>query len=396
MQILILAAGQSSRFHPFNNQTHKCQTTLYGKSILQWTLNSLKQTNASQVISIKNSNNQSIDQINTTQYPFKIKWVNQNHPSGQAGAIISAQKYIEDQCIVINNNHINIHDTIKEISKTNQPGVALCTQPTHTPQLYGIVETKNNQAFSLVEKPQHHIKNPMRVIGVYQLTKQFIQFMATLKEEEYLLETALKQYMKNQPVYTYQLKTNPISLKYPWHLFDIQHQLATQISPKVSKQAQIHPTAIIDSTVNIEPGAKIMEHAVIKGHSYIGKNVIVGTGSLTRDSLLEANVQVGYNSEITRSIIMPGTHSHGGGFIGDSIIGQNCRIGAGFITANRRTDRKPIHAYIKNKKINTNKTSLGCFIGQNCQLGIKVATMPNVIISPNSIISPGEIITRNI
>ncbi len=126
---------------------------------------------------------------------------------------------------------------------------------------------------------------------------------------------------------------------------------------------------------------------------------MIGNNAVIRpNSVIENDVHLGTFTEIKASVIGRGTHIHSG-YIGDSVIGENCRIGAGFVTANRRTDRGPIKftllnfpnknlggLTIKDKIVDSGKSYLGCIIGHGTKIGIKSSTMPGTIIGNNCII----------
>jgi len=61
--------------------------------------------------------------------------------------------------------------------------------------------------------------------------------------------------------------------------------------------------------------------------------------------------------EVKNTLIMEDSKTHSG-FIGDSVIGRNCRIGAGFNTANVRLDRATVKVVIKEQKTDTGLKSL--------------------------------------
>ncbi|MEX2007181.1 MAG: hypothetical protein WD992_00195, partial [Candidatus Levyibacteriota bacterium] len=118
--------------------------------------------------------------------------------------------------------------------------------------------------------------------------------------------------------------------------------------------------------------------------------------SLIRDgSDLEEKVSVGAFTEIKNSLIMEGTSIHSG-FIGDSIIGQHCKIGSGFTTANRKIDRGSIGVTVRGAKVDTGLTSFGVIMGNAVVIGVKVTTMPGVIIGNNSTIGPSTSVFKNV
>ena len=50
MQAVVIAAGESTRFWPLNNGSHKTQTLLLGKPIIYWTIKGLAENNITDII----------------------------------------------------------------------------------------------------------------------------------------------------------------------------------------------------------------------------------------------------------------------------------------------------------------------------------------------------------
>ena len=87
------------------------------------------------------------------------------------------------------------------------------------------------------------------------------------------------------------------------------------------------------------------------------------------------------------------THS---GFIGDSVIGKNCRIAAGFHTANVRLDRETVKVTVIGQKIDTGLKSLGVMVGDETRIGLKSSAMPGVIVGRSVTIGSGTNIMGNV
>lgn len=83
-------------------------------------------------------------------------------------------------------------------------------------------------------------------------------------------------------------------------------------------------------------------------------------------------------------------------YVGDSIIGDNCNLGAGTIVANLRHDGKTIHTLVNGRMVDTNRHKFGTIIGDNSKTGIKTIIYPGRKIYPNNTTLPGEKVTKDI
>ncbi len=396
-QAVILAAGESSRFTPYSAQAHKSETLLMGKPIIYWTLDSLAEATFDEVVVVVNQSNQTLAQL-LKAYPNKFKKftiVNQHQALGMGDALLSAQEYLGERFVVLHAHHVDGGQLGSKLL-AQQQDVVVCGQPTTHPELYGIVTIKDDLATTLIEKPQSSVENPYRIVGTYVITQEILNLIKDHPTEEYAFEKILNQYMQDHQVAGY-IATDPSpSLKYAWHLFDLRDHLFKKLKFEISPDAQIASTAVLHGDVHIEPGAIIADYAIVEGPVYIGPQAVVGSFCVARkNTVLEAGAEIQRYADANNSILMSKAHLHSG-FVGNSILGENCRIGAGFITANRRLDRATINCYVKNQKVDTKMDRLGAIIGHNVKIGINSNTMPGVIIKNDTIIKPNTGIEKNL
>ena len=81
---------------------------------------------------------------------------------------------------------------------------------------------------------------------------------------------------------------------------------------------------------------------------------------------------------------MDGTHVGHLSYVGDSVFGEKCNLGAGTIIANLRFDDGKIKMIIKDKAVDTGRRKLGAIFGDNVKTGIKSLFMPGVKVGANS------------
>ncbi|NOR84742.1 NTP transferase domain-containing protein [archaeon] len=404
MHAIILAAGKCSRFWPLNENGHKSQMRLFGKSVLEHTINDIQNSGIENIIVIS-SDGKIIENTNITNK--NIKEVIQKEPKGMGDAVLIAKNAInDDSFFVFNSNHVNSSEIIKKCinEQKNQDECVLVGAKTNNPVLYGIFGFDGKDANKIIEKPNTGSEpSNIRVVGVYLLNSKFIEMLEKTPTKEYSFETALSKYLQVNKTPVIRLNSNeiPQSLKYPWDLFSISNLFFKDKTLKtdIHSTVKISKNAVIDDSkgaVIIGKNTRVMECATIRGPVYIGENCLVGNNAVVRDySNIENNVVIGANTEVARTIIQPNVHIHSG-FIGDSVIDSNVRIGAGIITANKRIDRKEISIEVKGKIIPTGLKTMGCFIGKNSKIGISVKTMPGVFIGANTIIGSGTNVEKHI
>ncbi|MDO8663346.1 MAG: sugar phosphate nucleotidyltransferase [Candidatus Wildermuthbacteria bacterium] len=385
MQAVILAAGESSRFWPLNTK-HKSLIKIMGKPLIYWTIEGLKKSGIKDIIVIQNPKKIVEKELKNYNLGIDIKYVVQQEPKGMGNAVNMAQKLISGPFFLLHAHKINAGDYVKpmmeKLGKTKK-GLVFLGFKTDQPWLYGILKIEGGKIKELVEKPERG-KEPSNIMvaGVYLLPANFFDYCKRVQECQYSFEDALNLFVKENGAKVVMGEKELTSLKYPWHLFEINKYLMDKDLKK--------------NEVCLGKNVKIFENAVIKGPCYIGDNCVIGNNSLIREYVnLENDCLVGANAEITRSIFQEDVHIHSG-YFGDSILGKGCRVGAGTVTANVRIDRGEVKSVVKGEKIGTGLNSLGAIVGENTKIGIHCSLMPGVLIGSNCQIGPKSVVFENI
>lgn len=159
-------------------------------------------------------------------------------------------------------------------------------------------------------------------------------------------------------------------IMYPWHLFQYNDWALRQdmeIITRNRKSAPIPESNRVTGADQIfmEPGA-VMEHCILNastGPIYIGKNATVMEGCMIRGPLalcegavLKMGTKVYGAStlgpfctgggEIRNSILMAYSNKAHDGYLGDSVIGAWCNLGAGTSNSNVKNTGSPVKYHI--------------------------------------------------
>ena len=111
---------------------------------------------------------------------------------------------------------------------------------------------------------------------------------------------------------------------------------------------------------------------------------------------LEQGSKVGAFTEIKNTLFGPGSSVHSG-FVGDSIVGKNCRIGIFVCTSNVRLDKSTIKVDLPGgETADTGFSYFGSIIGDNVSLGVRVTLMPGVVIGSKTLVGPSSIVMKSL
>ena len=181
----------------------------------------------------------------------------------------------------------------------------------------------------------------------------------------------------------------------PWDLFEANQRALNQAEPNI--EGKIEDGAHLIGPVTVGKQARIRSGAYIQGPAYIGEHSDIGPNCYIRPyTSIGKNVRIGNACEIKNSIIMDKAHIGHLSYVGDSILGEECNLGAGTIIANYRFDARTVKMTIKDEVVDTERTKLGVILGDQVKTGINTLFVPGVKVGNDSWIGPNVIAYRDV
>jgi NDP-sugar pyrophosphorylase family protein len=181
-----------------------------------------------------------------------------------------------------------------------------------------------------------------------------------------------------------------LSLKYPWEALKILDKLTLE---KESIQGQIETGVKWDVPFILGKDSVIKAPAVIEGPVIIGENSIIGPFAYLRGPCIIGNdCRIG-SAEIKNSIIMDGSHCAHFNYVGDSIVGKKCNLGAGTKLANLRFDGDIIKMAIGKDIKSTGLRKLGAVLESGAQTGCNSVLNPGTYVTKKGCVLPGAVVS---
>ncbi len=131
----------------------------------------------------------------------------------------------------------------------------------------------------------------------------------------------------------------------------------------------------IEGDVHIGAGARVGPNAYLRGPLSIGDGCIVGAHCEVKASVLLAKARVPHLS-----------------YVGDSVLGEDCNLGAGTITANFRHDAAEVTVEHEGRRISTGRTKFGAVVGDGTKTGIGTRLLPGTVLGPGVWTQAGEVV----
>jgi len=395
VKAIILAGGIGKRMKPI--QKDKCMLKFLGRELILHQIETAEKAGIKEFIIICNP--QSLRKVREL-VGDKAEYILQPEAKGMADALLSIKNPPKEALIIAVNDIFEPQAYRAVLNKKEGDSVILGYKvKEYFPGGYLI--TEGEQMKGIIEKPGAGNEPSDLVNIVVHLHRRFdklIDYMRKTKsDKDDVYERAMDSMIKEG----YDFRVVPydgewVPIKYPWHIFNALEFFLEKVERKISPNAKVSEKATIEGNVIIESGARIFEGAVIRGPCYIGKNSVIGNNTLIwASSHIGESCVVGCSSEIKHSYLGDGVWSHRN-YIGDSIIMDECNLGAGTIVANWRFDAQPVKVKIGEEKVSTGMEKFGCIMGEGCKTGINVSIMPGIKIGPNAIVGAHLLVSKDI
>jgi len=405
MKAVILAAGEGSRIWPLAETKPKHLLPVAGKPLLGHSLSALAQNGISNITLVVGFQGDMIQHALGTgrDYGVQLEYVRQPSWTGTAAALgIVSRSLEEDRFIVmygdlmINSNAISIL-TEKATSAQNVMGVVSLPDVSR----FGAVELYRDSVTKIDEKPSDRRPKPGLInAGMYVLDRSVFDAIGKTKRSrraEYELTTSLQLLIRKGQVINAAIIPEPdwLDVGRPWDLLVANERALTRMQPLVLGTVEAGVT--IKGQVSVDRGAVIKSGSYVEGPVYCGQGSRVGPHARIRSfTSLEADTVVGQSCDIKNSILMKGSKIPHLSYVGDSVIGEHCNLGAGTMTANVWFDKRSIRMTIKNRVVDSEMKKLGVMMGDHVETGINATLFPGVRIGSGAWIGPGVILSEDV
>ena len=407
MKSVLLAAGEGVRLLPITATRPKHLIQVGAKPILEHCLDALKACGITEAVVVTHYMGQAIREYfgDGSRFGFKLEYVEQQAVLGTGNAASVAETFVEGDFVLVYGDLLFSADAVKAVLgsfKSGKSAAVIAGVPVDTPESYGIIELADgNRIKRIVEKPSRKkVPSNLANAGLYVFSRDVFDALRRVKRSvrgEWELTDAVTMLAEEgKAVLAAEIaKDDWFDIGRPWDLLEANAWALKRMKHRVL--GNVEEGAHLIGPVTVTETAHVRSGAYIEGPCFIDEGADVGPNSFIRPcTSVGKNARIGNACEVKNSIIMDKTHVGHLSYVGDSVLCENCNLGAGTIAANLRLDDGYIKMLIKDKVVDTGRRKLGAILGANVKTGINALIMPGVKVGNDCLVGPNLMVERDL
>ncbi len=390
MKAVILAAGEGNRMRPLTGNRPKVMLPIGNKPILEHLLIEVREAGIKEFIFIVGYCDEQVRKYfgKGDRWGVAIDYSEQRKQMGTADAVRMVRGMVEGNFLTLNGDVVISRQDVGRLKKNDRNTMSIIEVKDH--RGLGMVELSEEKVVKIYEKTQ----NPptlMANTGMYLFTPEVFEAIERTGKSprgEYEITDTLQLLMETGDELHYQEIKSWLDLSYPWDLLRGNESVIEGL--EAQNLGEVEDNAVLKGPVAIGKNTVIRSGSYIVGPVIIGEDCEIGPNCYIRPSTAIADgCHIGAAVEVKNSIIMKGTKIPHHNYVGDSVIGEECNLGAGTKIANLRLDK----ANICIADIDTGRRKLGAIIGDHVETGINVSINVGSVIGNNTFIGPGAVVS---
>lgn len=403
MEAVVLAAGRGERLHPITLTMPKPLLPIGGKPLADHLLSSLHEAGINEALFVVHHlADQIMTCLGSSRLGIKLRYKEQGDVLGTAHALKVAETHVGDEPFLLIHGDLFVPGrTIKKVIEKyrQERGPCMAVVRVESAGDYGVVDLENGRVVKIVEKPTL-MGAGVANAGIYVLVPDIFEELRGAKRSargEFELTDVIQTFIDGGgEVHGVEIEEEEWSdIGRPWDLLEANRRAL--LAQEVSIKGKVEKGATVDGPVAVADGALIMSGAYIKGPAYVGVGSKIGPNCYVRPyTSISKHARIGNGCDVKNSIIMNDCSIAHLSYVGDSIIGSGCNLGAGTMIANLRFDDRAVEMTIRGRRVSTGRRKFGVVLGDHTKTGINVSIMPGVKVGPNSWIGPGMVVLDDV
>ncbi len=375
MKAVVMAGGFGTRIQPLTHSVPKPMLPILNRPMMQHIIEKVRDAGIKDIVILLYFKPEVIKDYfkDGSEFGVNIEYVLPDNDYGTAGAVKCAEKFLNEEFIVVSGDLVTDFDLSEIIAfhKKKESLLTITLTPVADPLQFGVViSSPEGKIQRFLEKPSWgEVFSDTINTGIYILEPSVLDYIpeganfdfakdlfpALMKAGITLWACSVKGYWRDVG--------NPESYR------DVQKDL---LSGKVALTIRGEKKSYDGGVLYTEEGAIVPESASIEGIVVVGKNSTIRDGSKLKNSVVGCRTVVGKNSVLEDVTAWD-----------DVEMGEKCAISNTVICSKNKIGKKV-------------KVSKGLILAEGCEIGDLSSFENDVTVWPDKIVEEASIISNNI
>ena len=398
MQAILLAAGKGTRMWPLATRTPKPLLEVAGRSLLWRMLDAIAAAGATDCIVVVGHGAERVTaHAGAWRGAMAVRCVPQGEPRGTGHAVAAAASHVTEDCLLAMADGLIDAATLQALAEAG--GFVVAAQRVPDPTKYGALRVKGDLVIGVEEKSDKPSSDLVNT-GFYRVPLAAIRECATLNPSprgeleftDVLAAWGAQGKVRWIPAQGWR------DVGTPWDLLSAHEALMGPTMDFLLDGAKTGKagTGTVEAGVQVRGRLFVEAGAVVKSGTYIEGDVFVSAGArigpnayLRGPVAIGPKCHVGASTELKNTILMAGAHAPHLNYVGDSVLGEGCNLGAGTVVANLRHDDASVLVHHKGKRVDTSRRKFGAVVGDGAKTGVNASLNPGTVLGPGVLVPAG-------
>ncbi len=429
---VVLAAGEGSRFWPYNVVRQKAAFPIANVPAVRRLVDELTSLEVRRIAVVIGVGEASV-RAALRGAAGEIVFVRQPQPDGTAPATLSGASGLDEDFLVVAGDVVTARENLQSLIERferERPLAAALIQPLGDERpLDWLIAFPEDGRLRGIEG--HAREGHYRLCGVYAFRPDALAYLRDnpglvtrvpvggMPPMEAEIAQSLQMMVdEGQTVLTVEAPGYHVDLDKPWHILEANHRVISDMSARLQEN-------VIPASARVHEGAEIHGRLVLGEHTIIGNRVVVGGdlwlgdgASVTNGAILQGPTVIGPGTKVRdycqiggySSLGAYGVYGHGAEFSGVAldtvycyhyceiwgVVGQAVDFGAATVCGNLRFDDGETVWRIKGRPEVPIHASNAAYFGDFCRTGVNAIIMPGRRIGVYSIVGPGVVLYEDL
>ncbi len=375
MKAVVMAGGFGTRIQPLTHSVPKPMLPILNRPMMQHIIEKVRDAGIKDIVILLYFKPEVIKDYfkDGSEFGVNIEYVLPDDDYGTAGAVKCAEKFLDEEFIVVSGDLVTDFDLGEIIAfhKKKESLLTITLTPVPDPLQFGVViSSPEGKIQRFLEKPSWgEVFSDTINTGIYILDPQILEHIPEGANYDFAKDLFPSLMKSGITLWACSVRGYWRDVGNPESYREVQKDL---LSGKVTLSIRGEKKSFEHGTLYAEEGVNVPDSVSVEGIVVLGKNSVVRDGAQLKNCVVGSRSIIGKSSIVDEATVWD-----------DVSIDEKCAIRNSVICSKNRIGKKV-------------KVSKGLILAEGCEVGDLSSFENDVVVWPDKIVEEASIVSNNI